>query len=54
MITMVSFVSVLLFQVRPLWSHFTCPIPYSIQLRQEAKQKSGALVSGTEGQKEGK
>ena len=54
MITMVSLVSVLLFQVRPLWSHFTYPIPYSIQLGQEAKQKPGGLVWGTEGQSGGK
>lgn len=35
--TWLSLISVLLFHVGSLWSHFTYSVPYTIQLRQEAK-----------------
>lgn len=48
--TWLSLISVLLFHVGSLWSHFTYSVPYTIQLRQEAK----GIRVGTEEWREGK
>lgn len=37
MMTPLSLISVLLFHVGSLWSHFTYPVPYTVQFRQETK-----------------
>ena len=47
--TWLSLISVLLFHVGSLWSHFTYSVPYTIQLRQEQREAGWGQRSGGRG-----